>query len=151
MLTALLLAAAVADFDPMRFFAGQTRGAGTLKVLLRARVPIAVRGAGRIERDGTLVLDQVVAEGRKPARTRQWRLRRVAPGRYVGTLSDARGPVTGKVDGNRLHLRFATPGGFAIQQWLTLAPDGRSAANRLEARRFGITVATLDERITRVD
>lgn len=151
MLIALLLAAATPDFDPFRFFAGQTRGEGALKVILRGPVAVTVEGAGRVDPDGTLVLDQVIAEGQKPPRTRQWRLRRVAPGRYQGTLTDARGPVLGEVTGDRLHLRFTTPQGFKVEQWLTLAPDGRSAVNRLEARRLGVKVATLDERITKRD
>ena len=150
MLMAILLAGAAADFDPFRFFIGRTRGEAQLKVILRARVPVVVRGTGHVDGD-TLVLDQVVQEGGKPPRTRQWRLRLITAGRYEGTLSDARGPVRGEFDGARLHLAFTTDKGFKVQQWLTLAPDGRSAANILEARKFGIKVATLQERITKVD
>jgi hypothetical protein len=150
MLIALLLATA-ADFDPLRFFAGRTQGQGELKVVLRSRVPIAVRGTGRVDADGALVLDQVVTEGDKPPRNRRWHLRRIAPGRYQGTLTDAQGLVTGEVDGARLHLAFTSDKGFKVQQWLVLADDGRSATNRLEARRFGVTVATLDERIVKID
>lgn len=150
MLITLLLAAATPTFDPMRFFNGQTRGDGQLKVVLRAHVPISVRGSGRMEGE-TLVLDQAVTEGTKPPRTRQWRLRRTSTDRYAGTLTDARGPVTGEVDGNRLHLSFTTDKGIKVQQWLTLAANGRSADNRLEARKFGLKVATLVERITRID
>jgi hypothetical protein len=150
MLMTLLLAAAAPTFDPLRFFAGQTRGEGQLKIVFRARVPVAVRGTGRLEADGTLVLDQLVTEGNKPPRTRRWRLARVTPTHYEGTLTDARGRVVADADGPVLHLSFTTPGHFQVQQWLTLAPDGRSAANRLVARRFGVTVATLTERITRI-
>jgi hypothetical protein len=74
----------------------------------------------------------------------------VTPTHYEGTLTDARGRVVADADGPVLHLSFTTPGHFQVQQWLTLAPDGRSAANRLVARRFGVTVATLTERITRI-
>lgn len=151
MLTALLLAAAAPTLDPLRFFVGRTHGEGRLKVVLRAHVPVEVRGSGRIEDGGTLVLDQVVTEGGKPPRDRQWRLRRVSPNHYKGTLTDARGKVVADADGQVLHLRFSTSSGFQVQQSLTLAPDGRSVSNRLVARRFGVTVATLMERITKVD
>lgn len=151
MMIALLLAAATPTFDPMRFFAGQTRGAGKLKVVLRPHVPVSVRGNGRLEPDGTLVLDQLVVEGDKPPRTRQWRLTRVRPGRYEGTLTDARGKVVADAEGPVLHLSFTTADKFQVQQWLTLAADGRSAANHLQARRFGIVVATLDEKIDKLD
>ncbi len=59
--------------------------------------------------------------------------------------------VNGDVDGPRLHLRFSTKDGFDVEQWLTIADDGRSAANTLKARRFGITVATLTEKITKLN
>lgn len=151
MLTAVLLAAAAPAFDPLRFFAGLTRGDGQLKVILRHRVAVSVAGRGTVQPDGSLVLDQTVAEGTKPTRTRRWHLRRISPGHYMGTLTDARGPVTAEAEGPRLHLAFTTPSGFKVQQWLTLAPDGRSADNVLRASRLGVTVATLHERIFKVD
>lgn len=151
MLVSLLLAAATPIFDPFRFFAGQTRSAGEMKVILRRRVPVSVAGNGAVRPDGSLTLVQVVEEGTKPARTREWHLRRTSPGHYTGTLTDARGPVTADTDGPRLHLSFTTPSGFKVQQWLTLTPDGRSADNILRATRLGVTVATLRERIVKVD
>ncbi len=151
MLLCALLAAAQPAFDPLRFFTGRTRGVAELKVVLRARRPVSVRGTGTILPDGSLRLDQTVVEGGKAPRVRHWRLRRIAPGRYAGTLTDARGPVEGVVDGNRMVLSFTSTGGFRVRQTLTLQPDGRTLANRLEAKRFGITVAVLTERITKTD
>jgi hypothetical protein len=57
--------------------------------------------------------------------------------------------VTGVVAGNRLHLSFRMRGGMDVDQWLTLAPGGRSAKNVLRVRKFGVTVAALDETIRR--
>ena len=150
MLLSLALAAAVPAFDPLRFFAGETRGTAQLKVILRTARPVTVRGTGRIDRDGVLTLDQIVTEADKPPRPRHWRLRRIAPGRYTGTLTDARGPVSGWVDGRTLRLAFTSTGGFRVCQTLTLQPDGRTLANRLEARRFGIRLAVLTERIVKL-
>jgi hypothetical protein len=42
-------------------------------------------------------------------------------------------------------------GGFRAKQLLTLRPDGRSAHNVLVVRKFGVTVAVLDEVIERVE
>lgn len=155
MFLALLLAAAAQApprFDPIRFFTGRTEGTGRLKVVLRRGHPVRVHGRGRVAPDGALLLDQTVDEEGKPPRTRQWRIRRTAPGRYAGTLTDARGPVTVESIGNRLHIRFKqASGGVAIEQWLTLALDGRSARNRLVARKLGIAVAHLDETIRKLD
>ncbi|KQN93013.1 hypothetical protein ASE95_10535 [Sphingomonas sp. Leaf231] len=151
MLLAVMLAAAPPAFDPLRFFTGRTRGTAELKAILHARQPVAVRGTGAIQPDGSLSLDQVVQEGDKPSRMRHWRLRRVAPGRYTGTLTDARGPVDGVVTGDRMQIDFTSTGGFRVSQSLTLAPDGRSLSNRLVAKRFGIKVAVLTERIEKLD
>lgn len=152
MLIALLLAVTAApSFEPLRFFAGRTAGNGQLKVIFRRRIPVSVVGSGKIEADGSLTLDQVIAEGVKPPRVRRWRLRQLGPHRYAGSLTDARGPVVATTNGRRLHIRFNTPSNFNVEQWLTLAPDGRSADNLLVARRFGVPVARLRERISKVD
>ncbi len=138
-------------FDPLAFFAGRTEGIARLKIVLRAARAVRVQGSGRVEPDGALVLDQIVAQEGKPATRRRWRIRRTGPATYAGTLSDAVGPIAGEVTGNRLHLGFTMKGGFATEQWLTLSPDGRSAANVLTARKFGVTVARLDETIRKLD
>lgn len=151
MIVAFLLAAAAPTFDPLHFFAGRTRGDGQLKVILHRRVAVSVMGDGKLQPDGSLLLDQLVREGAKPTRSRRWTLRRTSANRYKGALTDASGPVVAEVQGPRLHLRFTTPSGFAVQQWLTLKPGGRAADNLLVARRFGITVATLHERIVRLE
>lgn len=164
--TAPPLAAPVAQaetprFDPFVFFLGQSRGEGVLKKALSDPVPIRVESAGRIETETrpaalwaeparrVLVLDQVVREGDKPARQRQWRLTEVAPGRYEGTLTDAISPVTARAEGNRLTITFTMKGGFPVRQELTLSADGRRAANVMRVSKLGVTVAVLSEDIVR--
>jgi hypothetical protein len=146
-------------FDPFTFFLGTSEGTGTLAKSMADDVPVRVTSTGRIEtealRESTwaappqrvLVLDQVVNEGDKPARKRQWRLTEVAPGRYEGTLSDAISPVEARATGNRLVITFTIKGGFPVRQELTLAPDGRSAANVLTVTKLGMTLAVLSEEI----
>jgi hypothetical protein len=138
-------------FDAIRFFDGRTEGQGVLKVALRSAATIRVQSRGRIETDGTLSVRQNVSEGDKPVRTREWRIRELSPGRYAGSLSDASGPVVGEAVGNRLHLRFRMKGGLEAEQWLTLAPGGRSARNLMRVRKFGLTVASLDETIRKLE
>lgn len=135
-------------FEALAFFAGASRGEGRLKVAFKAPVEIHVASTGRVE-DGTLVLDQRIVEGAKPPRTRRWRIREVAPGRYAGTLSDAAGPVAGVTEGNRLTLRFAMRGGLRATQYLYLQPGGRVALNGMAVTKWGIRIATLEERISR--
>lgn len=139
------------NFDAIRFFEGDTHGIGSFKSVLHAREEVHVDGSGKVEPDGTLVLDQQVRRGTKRAELRQWRLRETAPGHYSGTLSDARGPVEGDTIGNQLHLWFTSKTGYRVEQWLVLANGDHQGRNHLVARRFGIVVATLDETIIKAD
>ncbi len=66
-----------------------------------------------------------------------------------GGLSDAAGPVTGRIEGNRLHLRFSMNGGLRADQWLALQPGGQMLHNVMIVRKFGLPVARLDEVIMR--
>ncbi len=148
----LLLAQAPAPGAALeRFFVGRTEGQGTVHIALSGRHAVRDRGRGRIDRDGALVLDQVIEEEGKPARRRSWRLVRSGANRISGTISDSRGPVTGEVNGNVLHLRYRSMEGPYVEQWITLHPDGRTASNRMTFRRFGLSVATVETAIRRVD
>lgn len=137
-------------FDAIAFFAGRSQGAATLRQIFKSPHAVRVRSRGVAAADGTLVLDQIIAEPGKPARRRQWRIREDRPDHYVGTLTDAASPVSGETVGNRLHLAFQMKGGLATDQWLTLAPDGQSAHNILIVRKFGVTLAVLDETIRKI-
>ena len=138
------------DFDPIAFFAGHTEGRGTLAIILRHRQPTLVEGHGFVGTNDTIVLNQDVRRGSGAVSHRQWRLRRVAPRRYAGTLSDAIGPVKGSVAGNCLHLSFRMKGGLEAQQWLYLQSGGQTARNRMLVKKLGLTVASLDETIVRM-
>ena len=137
-------------FDPIAFFAGQTQGRGDLKVLTKRRRTILVEGHGVVGADGSIVLDQDVRQGDGPVKHRRWNLRRIAPGRFAGTLTDAVGPVVADVTGNALHVRFTMKGGLRVQQWLYLQPGGQISRNRMVVTKFGVAVASLDETITRI-
>lgn len=136
-------------FDPLVFFAGRTEGRGSLKIMLSRARSVTVHGRGRVEPDGTLVLEQTVIEGDKAPADRRWTFRPAGPGRYTGTLTDAAGPVAGDVAGSRLHLHFRMHGRITADQRLDLAPDGQSAHNRMTFRKMGMVVARLDETIVR--
>ena len=139
---------AARTFDPVAFFEGQTTGEGQLRKIMSAAKATRVTGRGRIE-GGVLVLDQSVAIAGEPRRERQWRLHAVAPGRWAGTLSDARGPVNASAAGAVLTIAYTSNDGMGITQSVTLARDGQSARNLMKVRKFGMTVATLEETITR--
>lgn len=137
-------------FDAFAFFDGHTKGTGVFRRVMGHSTPTLVDGHGHVEGD-TLVLDQTISGEGTKARTRQWRMRRDGAGGYTGTLTDATHGIAGQVEGNRLHLAFTFKGGFATQQWLALAADGRSAHNVMVVRKLGVVVAVLDEDIAKVE
>ncbi|HET9336117.1 MAG TPA: DUF3833 family protein, partial [Sphingomicrobium sp.] len=102
---------------------------------------------GRVDKDGWLILDQTVKVEGDPDRQRRWRLKQVAPGKYRGTLSDAKGPVEAEVNGQTGHIRYVMKGGIKVEQVLTPLSGGRALSNRATFRKFGMKVATLNERI----
>jgi hypothetical protein len=136
---------------PERFFIGRTEGTGTLKVVLKRAQAVKVQSVGRMEGD-VLVLDQIVRiEGEEPER-RQWRMRKLAAGRYTGTASDAIGPISGEIAGSQLHLKYRMKKDKVdVEQWIALQPDGRTAVNRMTLRKLGLKVGTLNETIRRLD
>lgn len=148
--TPVSLPASAPAFSPSAFFSGRTEGVGALKILFSKPRPVLVHGVGHIAGDGSLVLDQRVDEEGKPTKTREWHIRAAGTERYAGTLSDAAGPIDGETRGNRLHLRFRMKGGLDAEQWLYLQPGGSVALNVMTVRKFGATVATLHETITKI-
>lgn len=143
-------AAATPEFDAAAFFAGETEGIGTLHRVLRRPKRTVVRGTGRYV-DGRLLLTQRILIQDEPPMRRTWDLHRVAPGQWRGTLTDGSGPVTVVSQGNTLHIRFSTGTGFAVDQWIYLQPDGRTALNRTLITKFGTDWAKVDETIRHLD
>jgi hypothetical protein len=146
--TSVELPAGTATLDPIAFFSGVTNGEGTLDTLIASPVPISVSSLGFREHGG-LKLIQRIEEGDKSARVRTWTMKPAGPGRYTGTLTDAQGPVEITVSGARADIGYTTPSGLRIRQQLALQSDGATILNRLEAYKYGIRVAVLDETIRR--
>jgi uncharacterized protein DUF3833 len=154
LLALLFLAAASAapPTAPEQFFVGRTEGAGTVRMTLSGSHKVRDHSRGHLDRSGALILEQIVEEEGKPARRRSWRLVRAGGNRISGTISDARGPVAGDISGNVLHLRYRmAEGGASVEQWITLHPGGRTAANRMIFRKFGFKAATLQSTIRKLD
>jgi len=150
-LLGLLLLVQIPATAAERFFVGRTAGSGTIRIALAGQHGFRARSVGRLDRSGALVLDQVVEEEGKAARRRTWRLVRSGANRISGTLSDARGPVSGEIAGRVLSLRYTPAEGGSVDQRITFHPNGRTAENRMTIRRFGVPVATVEETIRRID
>jgi len=137
-------------FDPFVFFDGRTAGQGVLRKVFSRPETVLVESRGQMTRAGEMILDQDVKEGEKPVRNRQWRIRKAEDGSYAGTLTDAKAEVQMITVGNRLRINYTMDGNFSVEQILTLAADGQSAENILIVRKFGLSVAVLEETIRRL-
>ena len=138
-------------FDPVAFFTGPSRGDGKLDQIMKGIRTVTVDSVGTPEANGSLTLTQhIVTQGDKP-RDRVWKLKQVAPGRYSGKLTDANGSVETIAVGRAIRIRYPMKGGLKVEQWLVVLPGGRALDNRLTVTKWGMKVASLHERITKVD
>lgn len=144
--------AAQPEFRPESFFAGRTRGDGTLTIRFRGARTLTVDGTGRSDPDGSFHLDQMVAFDDGTTEARTWRVRGINAHEYAATLSDAEGEVRAQASGNSFHLRYLLrqPAVY-MDQWLYLQPDGRTVLNRATVTVLGIPWARLAETIRRVE
>ena len=133
-------------FDPIAFFTGATHGEASLEQIFKGSRRVTVDSIGRPTKGGLLLVQRISVAGDKP-RTRRWLLRRTAPGRYGGALTDANGPVETQAVGRAIRIRYPMKGGLHVEQWLVALPGGRSLDNRLTVTKWGVRVATLHERI----
>ena len=148
----LLVAAAPAQaaFNPVEFFRGKTHGEGMLKVIFQSPKKMTVDSEGRSDKDGSLVLEQVVHEPGKPPRTRYWRLKQAAPDRFEGTLTDAATPVRVDVMKDGIRIRYTGKDHLNFDQLLKPIND-TEVRDQIKVTRFGITVAHFEEVIRKLD
>ena len=135
-------------FDPITFFTGATDSTGSLKQAFSSAKATHVTGFGAL-RGGVFVLDQTMTVAGEPPTNRQWQLHQITPGHYGGTISDAKGPVTIDVAGNRLLIRYTMKSGLKVTSVLTIEPGGRTGRNLSTVRKWGMTAATLTETISK--
>lgn len=143
-------APAHAALNPVEFFRGHTHGSGILKIIFQSPKRIEVDSEGKAERDGSLVLQQVIHEPGKPPRTRYWRMRQTAPNAFEGTLTDAASPVRVDVTKEGVRIRYTGQDHLNFDQMLTqVSPT--EVHNAMRVKRFGFTVAHYDETIRKTD
>jgi hypothetical protein len=156
--TALLLAAAPAaapnppKLDMTAFFTGKSHADNVIKIAFHGSHKLIVDSVGGRNKEGEFVLIDTVREEGKPVRTRTWVMRPVSAGHISGFLSDAAGPVDVVVSGNSATIRYTMKdGGLKIVQQIQLQDDGRTLANHVVAKKFGLTVARVDGIVRKLD
>ena len=136
--------------DPLRFFEGRTETLSTVKVIMKKPYRSRAVGLGEIKSDGSLHLIQRVEDDGKPPHDRRWQIRQVAPNRFSGTMSEARGPVTVDEIGGRYRFRFKMKGNLSVEQWVTPQNGGRTASSKVTIRKMGVTVANSEGTIRKL-
>ena len=136
------------SFDPVQFFAGHTQGDATLRLVTGGRHHVSVDSHGTPDGHGGLVLDQTIREQGSKTRTRRWILHPEGANRWSGTLTDAAGHVAVERTPTDVAIRYRMKNGAHVEQHLQQPPSG-AVLNHMTVSRFGIRLATLDERITK--
>ena len=126
--------------NALRFFEGRTESIATIKLVMKKPYKSRSIGRGEIKSDGSLQLVQRVEDEGKPPHDRRWHIREVGPGKFSGTMSEAKGPVTiDEIDG-KYRFRFKMKGNVSVEQWVTPLPGGRAANTKVTIRKMGVTV-----------
>jgi hypothetical protein len=137
--------------DLTAFFTGRSHAENVLKIAFHRAAPLIVDSIGGKGDRGDFVLIDTVHEGDKPVRTRKWIMRQVAPGHYTGSLSDATGPVDIVVSGNSAIVQYVMKGGLRFRQQMDLLGDGKTLANHVIVKKFGLKFATVEGKIRKLD
>jgi hypothetical protein len=139
-------------FDITAFFTGKTHAENVMKVALHGPKKLIVDSIGGRNKEGEFVLIDTVREEGKPERNRTWVMHPVGPDHYSGVLSDAIGPVDIVVAGPSATIRYTMKDrNLKIVQQVQLQTDGKSLANHVVAKKFGLTFAKVDGTIRKLD
>ena len=140
------------ELDPVRFFTGHVRSWGVLEDRSGQPTSIVTTDcAGTPEGPDGLHMVQHLQLGTDAPTTRDWHMRRIAPGRYQATANDMVGDTVGDASGRAFHWQWTlalSPGNslknVTMDQWWYLQPDG-SLLNRTTIRKLGIIAAEVTE------
>jgi hypothetical protein len=148
-------AAAAADkpkLDMIGFFTGKSHAENVIKIALHGPHKLIVDSIGGRNKEGEFVLIDTFREEGKPERKRTWVMHPVGPNHFSGSLSDAAGPVDVTVNGDSATIRYTMKeGGLKVEQQLQLQDDGKTLANHVMAKKFGLKFARVDGVIRKLD
>ena len=143
-------AAAAPAADPFSFFEGVTDTVGTMKVVMHSPVRTHCISQGKLLPDGSLSLVQRGQDEDGQPYLRRWQVRKIAPGRFVGTMSQATGPVAIDRVGAGYRFRFRMSGGLSVEEWLMPLPGGKFAKSTISVHKFGIPVASSEAIVRKI-
>ena len=138
--------------DPVRFFTGHVRSLGVLEDRSGQPTSIVTTDCtGTAEGPDGLHMVQHLQVGTEPPATRDWHMRRIAPGQYRATANDMVGEANGEASGRAFHWHWTlalSPGNslenVTMEQWWYLEADG-SLINRTTISKLGYIAAEVTE------
>ena len=138
--------------DMTGFFTGKSHAENVIAIAFHSPHKLIVDSVGGHNKEGEFVLIDTVREEGKPVRTRTWVMHPVGPDHFSGFLSDASGPVDVVVHGDVATINYVMKEGrLKILQHIQLLGDGKSLANHVIAKKFGLTFAHVDGTIRKID
>lgn len=138
--------------DMTAFFMGKSHAENVMRIALHGPKSLVVDSVGGRNKEGEFVLVDTVREEGKPVRTRTWVMHPSGPGHFTGFLSDAVGPVEVEVRGDTAVIQYVMKdGGLKIVQQVRLENDGKTLANHVVAKKFGLAFAHVDGTIRKLD
>ena len=139
-------------FDPVRFFTGHVQSWGVMEDRSGQPTSIVTTDcAGQADGPDGLRMTQRLTIGSDAPVTREWRMRRIAPGTFEATANDMVGTATGQASGRAFHWTWTlalSPGNslkdVTMDQWWYLQEDG-SMLNRTMVSKLGYIAAEVTE------
>lgn len=133
-----------------QFFNGRTVASGLFEDRFgKVRRQFVVVIDGRVEPDGTLVLDEDFTYDDGEKQRRVWRLKQVAPGQYEGRANDVPGVARGTLAGNAFNFRYEvdlkvgdSTWRVKFDDWMFLQPSG-VILNRAWVYRWGFEIGSV--------
>jgi len=145
-------APAPSKLDMTTFFTGKSHADNVIRIAFHGPHKLIVDSVGGRNKEGEFVLVDTVREEGKPVRTRTWVMRQVGDGHFTGFLSDATGPVDVVAAGGTATIRYTMKdGNLKIIEQIQAAGDGKTLANHVVAKKFGMTFAHVDGTIRKLD
>ena len=140
------------SFDPITFFTGHKTSWGVLENRSGQPTSIVTTDCqGTAEGPDGLHMVQVLRIGDDKPVTRDWHMRRTAPGRFEATANDMVGNTVGEAAGRAFHWHWTlalSPGNpiknVTLDQWWYLENDG-SLINRTTISKLGYIAAEVTE------
>lgn len=138
--------------DPVRFFGGHVKSWGVLEDRSGQPSSIVLTDCqGTPDGADGLRMTQRLTIGSDAPVVREWRMRRLGPGRFEATANDMVGTAVGEVAGRAFHWQWTlalSPGNalknVTMDQWWYLQDDG-SVLNRTTIRKLGYIAAEVTE------